>query len=91
MTKTKEIEKINNFLVNNEKIEFNSKNYEKIEFIYGIAIKEIKHKLDILKEEYKMFYNYDLIDHINERIKSKESISKKMTKKGIFKVGRYYD
>ena len=44
MTKTKEIEKINNFLVNNEKIEFNSKNYEKIEFIYGIAIKEIKHK-----------------------------------------------
>lgn len=83
MTKTKEIEKINNFLVNNEKIEFNSKNYEKIEFIYGIAIKEIKHKLEILKEEYKMFYNYDLIDHINERIKSKESISKKMTKKGI--------
>ena len=73
MTKTKEI----------EKIEFNSKNYEKIEFIYGIAIKEIKHKLEILKEEYKMFYNYDLIDHINERIKSKESISKKMTKKGI--------
>ena len=53
MTKTKEIEKINNFLVNNEKIEFNSKNYEKIEFIYGIAIKEIKHKLEILKEEYK--------------------------------------
>ena len=83
MTKTKEIEKINNFLVNNEKIEFNSKNYEKIEFIYGIAIKEIKHKLEILKEEYKMFYDYDLIDHINERIKSKESISKKMTKKGI--------
>ena len=30
-----------------------------------------------------MFYDYDLIDHINERIKSKESISKKMTKKGI--------
>ena len=83
MTKTKEIEKINNFLVNNEKIEFNSKNYEKIEFIYGIAIKEIKHKLEKLKEEYKMFYDYDLIDHINERIKSKESISKKMTKKGI--------
>lgn len=83
MTKTKEIEKINNFLVNNEKIEFNSKNYEKIEFIYGIAIKEIKHKLEILKEEYKMFYDYDLIDHISERIKSKESISKKMTKKGI--------
>ena len=30
MTKTKEIEKINNFLVNNEKIEFNSKNYNTI-------------------------------------------------------------
>lgn len=83
MNKTKEIDKINNFLVNNTKIEFNSKNYQKIEFIYSVAIKEIKHKLEILKEEYKMFYDYDLIDHINERIKSKESITKKMTDKGI--------
>ena len=56
MTKTKEIEKINNFLVNNEKIEFNSKNYEKIEFIYGIAIKEIKHKLEILKAINKKYW-----------------------------------
>ena len=46
MNKTKEIDKINNFLVNNEKIEFNSKNYEKIEFIYFVAIKEIKNKLE---------------------------------------------
>ncbi len=83
MNKIKEIDKINNFLVNNTKIEFNSKNYQKIEFIYSVAIKEIKHKLEILKEEYKMFYDYDLIDHINERIKSKESITKKMTDKGI--------
>lgn len=83
MNKTKEIDKINNFLVNNTKIEFNSKNYEKIEFIYSIAIKEIKHKLEIVKEEYKMFYDYDLIDHINERIKSKESITKKMADKGV--------
>ena len=30
-----------------------------------------------------MFYNYDLIDHINFRIKSPESIMKKMQDKGV--------
>lgn len=46
-------------------------------FIYKVAIKEINTKLEILKDEFKLFYEYDLIDHINTRIKSPESIKKK--------------
>ena len=34
-----------------------------------------------IKEEYKLFYNYDLIDHINFRIKESDSIIKKMKNK----------
>ena len=83
MDKNVELQKIENFLEKNEKIKFESIEFEKIMFIYSVAIKEIKNKLEILKEEYKLFYDYDLIDHINTRIKSKESISKKIKNKGL--------
>ena len=50
-------------------------------FIYKMAIKELKNKIEIYKEEFKIFYNYDIIDHINFRIKNPESIMKKMKQK----------
>ena len=75
--------KINNFLQGKEEVKVEEETFKKLMFIYSVAMKELVTKVEILKEEYKMFYDYDLIDHINERIKSKESISKKMTKKGI--------
>lgn len=78
-----ELEKIENFLEAEKNIEINSKDFEKIMFIYKVAIKEIQNKLEILKDEAKIFYNYELIDHINTRIKSPESITKKMENKGI--------
>lgn len=83
MNKNTELQKIENFLETDENIEINSKNFEKIMFIYKVAIKEIENKLDILKEEAKLFYNYDLIDHINTRIKTPESITNKMKNKEI--------
>ncbi len=52
-------------------------------FIYKVALKEINTKLEILKDEFKLFYEYDLIDHINTRIKSPESITKKMKDKSL--------
>ena len=52
-------------------------------FIYRFALKEINTKLEILKDEFECFYDYNLIDHINERIKSPESIKKKMNDKGL--------
>ena len=55
--------------------------FKKLMFIYSIAIKELKTKIEILQEESKIFYNYELIDHINTRIKTPESIINKMRKK----------
>ena len=48
-----------------------------------MAIKELKTKIEILKDEFKTFYQYDLIDHIETRIKTPESILAKMKKKNI--------
>ena len=39
-------------------------------------------KLEIMKDEFKMFYDYDIIDHIKTRIKTPESIKKKMEERG---------
>ncbi len=83
MEKSSELQKIENFLKTDENIEINSKNFEKIMFIYKVAIKEIENKLDILKQESKIFYDNDLIDHINTRIKAPESITTKMKNKGL--------
>lgn len=74
--------KIENFIEKQEPIKANDKTYEKIMFIYSVAIKEILTKLEILKDEFKIFYDYDIIDHIQTRIKKPESIIKKMQDKG---------
>lgn len=42
-------------------------------FIYSVAMKELVTKVEILKEEFETFYNYELIDHINTRIKKPEA------------------
>lgn len=83
MKKENELQKIENLVEVDRLIETNSKEFEKIMFIYKVAIKEINTKLEILKDECKLFYNYDLIDHINTRIKSPESITNKMKNKGL--------
>lgn len=83
MVKNLELQKIEKFLEEEKDIEINSKDFEKLMFIYKIAIKEVESKLEILKDEFKIFYDYDLIDHINTRIKTPESITKKMESKGI--------
>ncbi len=83
MEKRKDLQKIENLMEIEKNIEINSKEFEKIMFIYKVAIKEINTKLEILKEEFKLFYEYDLIDHINTRIKSPESITKKMKDKNL--------
>ena len=74
MEKRKDLQKIENLMEIEKNIEINSKEFEKIMFIYKVAIKEINTKLEILKDEFKLFYEYDLI---NTRIKSPESITKK--------------
>ena len=76
--KSKDLIMMENFLDYNKPIKKEEKTFEKLMFIYSIAIKELQTKMEILKEEFRIFYDYDLIDHINTRIKKPESIIKKM-------------
>ena len=70
-----------NFLDYNKKINKEDNTFQKLMVIYKMAIKELNTKVEIIKEEYKLFYNYDLIDHMNFRIKEPDSIIKKMKNK----------
>ena len=79
----KDLIKIKNFIDYDKKVEKNDKTFEKLMFIYKIAIKELKTKIETIQEEFKIFYNYDLIDHINTRIKTPDSILTKMKNKEL--------
>ena len=79
--KTTNLIEMKNFLDYDKKINVIDNTFSKIMFIYEMAIKEINTKIEILQKEYKVFYNYDLVDHINNRIKKPESIIKKMKNK----------
>ena len=70
-------------LKKDEKIEKNTKTFEKIMFLYSIASKELETKLEIIKEEFKLFYDYELIDHMQTRIKKPDSIENKMKTRGL--------
>ena len=72
---------LKNFIDYNEKLEASNETFQKLMFIYKMAIKEVNTKIEIFKDEFKMFYNYDLVDHVNTRIKAPKSIIQKITKK----------
>ena len=74
---------IKNFLDYDKELKKDDKTFEKLMFIYSTAIKELQTKIEIIQDEYKLFYNYDLIDHINTRIKKPESIMQKMKKRNL--------
>lgn len=64
------------------------KNYEDVDswktiiFLYNSALKEVETKLEILNEEFKHIHKYNPIEHIKTRIKSPESIVKKLKRYG---------
>lgn len=71
-----------NFLENKEqKLDVKEEPFEKLMFFYESALKQLEIQLQIIKKEFKIMYNYDLIDHIDTRIKEPKSIIKKMEKK----------
>ena len=51
--------KIENFLEYKEPITVKDETFEKLMFIYSIAIRELETKISILQDESKIFYNYD--------------------------------
>lgn len=50
--------------------------------LYSSALKEINTKLEILNGEFKLAHQYNPIEHITSRVKSPESIAKKIRHKG---------
>ena len=56
--------------------------YEEVMMIYGAALRQIQTKLEILNDEFHHVHNYNPIEHIKARIKSPESIVKKLKNHG---------
>lgn len=50
-------------------------------FLYNSALREINTKLEILNDEFKLAHSYNPIEHITSRVKSPESIAKKLRHK----------
>lgn len=51
-------------------------------FLYTSALKKMNMKIDILKEEFRLSYKYNPIEHVASRIKTPESIVKKLRRHG---------
>ena len=56
--------------------------YRKMQLLYQSALKEIGTKLEILNDEFKFVHKYNPIEHIESRMKSEESIVRKLMTKG---------
>lgn len=56
--------------------------WEEIILLHNSALKEIGTKLEILNDEFQHIHQYNPIEHIKSRIKSPESIVKKLKRKG---------
>ena len=70
-------------------IESAIKTYEDVDswktliFLYTSALKEVETKLEILNDEFQHVHQYNPIEHIKTRIKTPESIVKKLKRQGF--------
>ncbi len=65
--------------VNNE---YSVDSWKEVNLIYNAALKQVETKMEILNEEFKHVHKYNPIEHIKARIKSPESIVKKLKRHG---------
>lgn len=69
--------------------------YRKITLLYRSALKEIGTKLEILNDEFKLVHQYNPIEHIESRLKTDESITRKLIRKGkeitVENIQKYID
>ena len=56
--------------------------WETVMFLYNSALKEVGTKLDILNDEFVHIHKYNPIEYIKKRIKTPESIVKKLRRDG---------
>ena len=60
----------------------NAESWETMIFLYNSALKEVGTKLEILNDEFVHIHKYNPIEYIKSRIKSPESICKKLKRNG---------
>lgn len=72
-----------NVVINLDDIKAGTAEFKKIILMYNSALKEIETKVNILSDEFQTLYQYNPIEHIKTRIKSPESIVKKLERKGL--------
>lgn len=77
----KDLLKIDKEIFGQKSIKVKDESFEKLMFIYSSALKELEVKINIMKEQFNYFYNYNLINNVTSRIKEPKSIIKKMKKK----------
>ena len=71
-----------------QQVEAAVKSYEDVDswktviFLYNAALKEFGNKLEILNDEFQHVHQYNPIEHIKTRIKTPESIVKKLKRYG---------
>lgn len=65
------------------------KNYDDVDswktvmFLYNSALKKVGTKLEILNDEFQHVHKYNPIEHIKTRVKTAESIVKKLKRYGL--------
>ena len=57
-------------------------NWNTVILLYNAALKEVGTKLEILNDEFQHVHRYNPIEHIKSRIKSPESIVRKLKRRG---------
>lgn len=57
-------------------------NWKEVTLIYSSALKQISTKLEILNDEFQHVHSYNPIEHIKSRMKTSESIVKKLKRYG---------
>ncbi|MDR2545979.1 MAG: GTP pyrophosphokinase family protein [Lachnospiraceae bacterium] len=57
-------------------------NWQEVMLIYNAALKQVSMKLEILNDEFQRVHRYNPIEHIKARLKSSESIVKKLKRYG---------
>lgn len=59
-----------------------SEEWKRMQLIYDAALREINTKLETLNNEFKLQHQYNPIEHMTSRLKSPESIAKKLRRGG---------
>lgn len=56
--------------------------WQEVTLVYSAALRQVRTKVEILNEEFQHVHQYNPIEHIKSRIKSPESIVKKLKRHG---------